>query len=125
MLGGSSISPAVTKSSAPFPTRNRTRHRLQQPAGQTLTKRAQRRLFDGRSGPAAKEPQDSAQRVAEAQPSDLDEQRSGAGGLAERIARRPKVDPADLAVFGQVLDAKGAAAPALYVRLTDSAGSLN
>jgi hypothetical protein len=46
------------------------------------------------------------------------------GGLADRIAARPAVDPSDLAVFGQVLDAKGAAAPGLYVRLTDGAGKL-
>src|SRR5580698_9484191 len=29
------------------------------------------------------------------------------GGLADRIAARPAVDTSDLAVFGQVLDAKG------------------
>ena len=46
------------------------------------------------------------------------------GGVAQRISQRPVVDPADLAIFGQVLDAKGAGAPGLYVRLTDSAGSL-
>jgi hypothetical protein len=46
------------------------------------------------------------------------------GGLATRIAVRPTVDPSDLAVFGQVLDAKGAPAAGVYVRLSDSAGTL-
>lgn len=46
------------------------------------------------------------------------------GSLAGRIASRPNVDSADLAVFGRVLDSTGAPAPDLYLRLSDSAGSL-
>jgi hypothetical protein len=46
------------------------------------------------------------------------------GALADRIARRPAVDPADPAVFGNVADATGAPAANLYVRLSDSAGKL-
>ena len=46
------------------------------------------------------------------------------GVLATRIAARPVVDTADNVVFGRVVNATGAPAPGLYVRLSDSAGSL-
>jgi hypothetical protein len=46
------------------------------------------------------------------------------GALADRIAKRSAFDPADPAVFGNVADATGAPAANLYVRLSDSAGTL-
>lgn len=46
------------------------------------------------------------------------------GTLADRIAKRPAVDPADPAVFGTVADATGTPVANLYIRLSDSAGTL-
>ena len=46
------------------------------------------------------------------------------GSLAQRIAQRPTVDPADVVIYGRVLPAAGAKLPAVWVQLTDSAGRL-
>jgi hypothetical protein len=46
------------------------------------------------------------------------------GSLAQRIAQRPTVDPADIVIYGRVLPAAGAKLPPVWVQLTDSAGRL-